>query len=71
MIYFVKVSHKRPFDLYAVRTIFEVDIDSFEEKPWKLPGVDIMVFFNFCLNEERLLQTACRFCCHFWIFISF
>lgn len=34
------------------RTIFEVDIDSFEEKPWKYPGVDNTDFFNFGLNEE-------------------
>ncbi|KAF2310475.1 hypothetical protein GH714_012687 [Hevea brasiliensis] len=34
------------------RTIFDVDIDSFEEKPWKYPGVDTSDFFNFGLNEE-------------------
>lgn len=34
------------------RTIFDVDIDGFEEKPWKYPGVDITDFFNFGLNEE-------------------
>lgn len=34
------------------RTIFDVDIDGFEEKPWKYPAVDITDFFNFGLNEE-------------------
>lgn len=34
------------------RTIFDVDIDGFEEKPWKYPGVDASDFFNFGLNEE-------------------
>ncbi|PPD75692.1 hypothetical protein GOBAR_DD27380 [Gossypium barbadense] len=34
------------------RTIFNVDIDSFEDKPWKHPGVDLSDFFNFGLNEE-------------------
>lgn len=34
------------------RTIFEVDIDMFEEKPWKHLGIDISDFFNFGLNEE-------------------
>ncbi|CAL5402115.1 unnamed protein product [Camellia sinensis] len=34
-------------------TIFEVDVDSFEEKPWRLPGIDISDFFNFGLNEEN------------------
>lgn len=35
-----------------VRSIFDVDIDGFEEKPWKYPGVDTSDFFNFGLNEE-------------------
>lgn len=34
------------------RTIFDVDIESFEEKPWKYPSVDVSDFFNFGLNEE-------------------
>lgn len=38
--------------LFIFRTIFEVDIDGFEEKPWKYPGVDVSDFFNFGLNEE-------------------
>ncbi|XP_043806565.1 FIP1[V]-like protein isoform X3 [Manihot esculenta] len=40
------------FTLPSHKTIFDVDIDSFEEKPWKYPGVDISDFFNFGLNEE-------------------
>ncbi|KAG6411724.1 hypothetical protein SASPL_129808 [Salvia splendens] len=40
------------FTLPSHKTIFEVDIDSFEEKPWKLPGVDVSDFFNFGLNED-------------------
>jgi len=38
--------------MYTVRTIFEVDIDGFEEKPWRLPGIDVTDFFNFGLNED-------------------
>lgn len=34
------------------RTIFDVDIDSFEEKPWKYPGADTSDFFNFGFNED-------------------
>jgi len=34
------------------RTIFDVDIENFEEKPWKYPSVDTSDFFNFGLNEE-------------------
>ncbi|KAK8515405.1 hypothetical protein V6N12_075447 [Hibiscus sabdariffa] len=40
------------FTLPSHKTIFDVDIDSFEEKPWKYPGVDLSDFFNFGLNEE-------------------
>ncbi|GMI84367.1 homolog of yeast FIP1 [V] [Hibiscus trionum] len=40
------------FMLPSHKTIFDVDIDSFEEKPWKYPGVDLSDFFNFGLNEE-------------------
>ncbi|XP_019441246.1 PREDICTED: FIP1[V]-like protein isoform X1 [Lupinus angustifolius] len=40
------------FTLPSHKTIFEVDIDSFEDKPWKYPGVDLSVFFNFDLNED-------------------
>ncbi|KAK6942270.1 Pre-mRNA polyadenylation factor Fip1 domain, partial [Dillenia turbinata] len=40
------------FTLPSHRTIFDVDIDGFEEKPWKYPGVDVSDFFNFGLNEE-------------------
>ncbi|KAI4344261.1 hypothetical protein L6164_011508 [Bauhinia variegata] len=40
------------FTLPSHKTIFDVDIDGFEEKPWKYPGVDPSDFFNFGLNEE-------------------
>ncbi|XP_075077531.1 FIP1[V]-like protein [Nicotiana tabacum] len=40
------------FTLPTHKTIFEVDIDGFEEKPWRLPGIDVTDFFNFGLNEE-------------------
>ncbi|XP_071716780.1 FIP1[V]-like protein [Rutidosis leptorrhynchoides] len=40
------------FTLPSHKTIFEVDIDSFEDKPWRHPGVDVSDFFNFGMNEE-------------------
>ncbi|KAF2317061.1 hypothetical protein GH714_011400 [Hevea brasiliensis] len=40
------------FTLPSHKTIFDVDIDGFEEKPWKYPAVDVSDFFNFGLNEE-------------------
>ncbi|XP_051148469.1 FIP1[V]-like protein [Andrographis paniculata] len=47
------------FTLPSHKTIFEVDIDGFEEKPWKLPGIDVSDFFNFGLNEESW-KDYCR-----------
>ncbi|XP_059637784.1 FIP1[V]-like protein [Cornus florida] len=40
------------FTLPSHKTIFDVEVESFEEKPWRLPGIDISDFFNFGLNEE-------------------
>ncbi|KAM1260421.1 hypothetical protein ACFX2G_026437 [Malus domestica] len=40
------------FTLPSHKTIFDVVIDGFEEKPWKYPGVDTSDFFNFGLNED-------------------
>uniref|UniRef100_A0A7N0TBE9 Pre-mRNA polyadenylation factor Fip1 domain-containing protein n=1 Tax=Kalanchoe fedtschenkoi TaxID=63787 RepID=A0A7N0TBE9_KALFE len=40
------------FTLPSHKTIFEVDIDGFEEKPWNNPGVEVTDFFNFGLTEE-------------------
>ncbi|XP_074281250.1 FIP1[V]-like protein [Silene latifolia] len=40
------------FTLPSHKTIFDFDIDNFEEKPWKHPGVDVSDYFNFNLNEE-------------------
>ncbi|CAL0304927.1 unnamed protein product [Lupinus luteus] len=40
------------FTLPSHKTIFDVEIESFEEKPWKYPNVDASDFFNFGLNED-------------------
>ena len=34
------------------RGIFDVNIDTLTEKPWKVPGVDITDYFNFGFNES-------------------
>ncbi|XP_050216592.2 FIP1[V]-like protein [Mercurialis annua] len=44
------------FSLPHYRNIFDVDIDSFEDKRWRYPGVDISEFFNFGFNEESWRQ---------------
>ncbi|KAF9619846.1 hypothetical protein IFM89_009597 [Coptis chinensis] len=40
------------FSLPRHRTILDVNIDAFDQKPWKYPGVDATDFFNFGLDEE-------------------
>lgn len=42
------------------RTILDVDIESFEEKSWRNPGVDITDYFNFDLNEDSW-KEYCNF----------
>ncbi|KNC97038.1 cleavage polyadenylation factor subunit FIP1 [Spizellomyces punctatus DAOM BR117] len=32
--------------------IFDVDIDAFEDKPWRKPGADITDYFNYGFNEQ-------------------
>lgn len=36
----------------AYRNIYDVNIDKLEEKPWRIPGVDITDYFNFGFNEN-------------------
>ncbi|XP_010267959.1 PREDICTED: FIP1[III]-like protein [Nelumbo nucifera] len=46
-------SRGRDFSLPWYRTILDVNIEMFERKPWRQPGVDITDFFNFGLDEEN------------------
>ncbi|PIO04768.1 hypothetical protein AB205_0042060, partial [Aquarana catesbeiana] len=32
--------------------LVEVDLDSFEDKPWRKPGADLSDYFNYGFNEE-------------------
>ncbi|CAL9162229.1 unnamed protein product [Musa hybrid cultivar] len=41
------------FTLPAHKSVFDVDIESFEEKPWRHPGVDTSDFFNFGFDEDK------------------
>lgn len=41
------------FTLPSHKTVFDIDIDSFEEKPWRYPGVDTSDYFNFGLDEDN------------------
>lgn len=44
------LSHSNYFLLY--RSIFDVNIDTLEEKPWRTPGVDVTDYFNFGFDED-------------------
>jgi hypothetical protein len=44
--------------------IFDVDIDGFEEKPWKYSGVDVSDYFNFGLNEESWKDYCKQLVCN-------
>lgn len=41
------------------RTIFDINIEALEQKPWRQPEVDITDYFNFDLNEESW-RSYCR-----------
>ncbi|KAJ6823878.1 FIP1[III]-like protein [Iris pallida] len=40
------------FSLPRSRTIFDINIDAFEQKPWRHHGVDLADYFNFGMDEE-------------------
>lgn len=40
------------FTLPPKKTIFDINVDKFEEKRWRHPGVDVSDFFNFDLDED-------------------
>ncbi|KAJ3092953.1 cleavage polyadenylation factor subunit fip1 [Quaeritorhiza haematococci] len=48
---------KATIDIHAVgqyegKDIYDVDLESFDEKPWRKPGADITDYFNFGFNEQ-------------------
>ncbi|XP_040377456.1 uncharacterized protein LOC111828502 isoform X1 [Oryza brachyantha] len=40
------------FFLPRNRTVFDIDIEAFQEKPWRQHGVDLTDYFNFGMDEE-------------------
>ncbi|CAN4094965.1 unnamed protein product [Withania somnifera] len=44
------------FSLPWSRNIFDVNIDMFEKKPWRYPGVDLTDYFNFGFDEDSWKQ---------------
>ncbi|KAG6551616.1 hypothetical protein Mapa_006695 [Marchantia paleacea] len=47
------------FNLPPTKTVFDVDLDGLEDKPWRRPGVDMTDYFNFGFNENTWKQY-CR-----------
>ncbi|CAL8991134.1 unnamed protein product [Prunus brigantina] len=52
----VLTQNRYGFRLPWYRTILDVNVESFEEKPWRYPGVDLTDYFNFGLNEDSWKQ---------------
>ncbi|XP_051511414.1 pre-mRNA 3'-end-processing factor FIP1-like isoform X2 [Myxocyprinus asiaticus] len=48
----VSGSKSRGLDLNAEGNLLEVDVESFEEKPWRKPGADLSDYFNYGFNED-------------------
>ncbi|GAV70856.1 Fip1 domain-containing protein, partial [Cephalotus follicularis] len=42
------------------RNILDINIDTFQEKPWRYPGVDITDYFNFGFNEDTWKEYCNR-----------
>lgn len=47
------------FTLPPNKTIFDINVDKFDEKRWRHPGVDVSNFFNFDLDEDSW-KDYCR-----------
>jgi hypothetical protein len=45
--------------LYYFSTIFDIDIEAFQQKPWRQQGVDLTDYFNFSLDEEGWRKYWC------------
>ncbi|KAK2981702.1 hypothetical protein RJ640_013100 [Escallonia rubra] len=47
------LGNKLNFLLPFHKTVFDINVDDLEEKPWRHPGVDVSVFFNYGLDEHK------------------
>ncbi len=36
---------------YENKDVFDLDLDAFEDKPWRKPGADMTDYFNYGFNE--------------------
>ncbi|RLN42813.1 FIP1 [Panicum miliaceum] len=52
---------QRDSNLFLTRnsTIFDIDIEAFQHKPWRQQGVDLGDYFNFNLDEEGWIKYWC------------
>ncbi|PVH32797.1 hypothetical protein PAHAL_9G490200 [Panicum hallii] len=53
---------QRDSNLFLTRnsTIFDIDIEAFQHKPWRQQGVDLSDYFNFNLDEEGWIKYWCN-----------
>lgn len=45
------------------RTVFDIDLETLEEKSWQRPGADITDYFNFGFNENSWKQYCQQLVC--------
>jgi len=52
---------QRDSNLFLTRnsTIFDIDIEAFQHKPWRQQGADLRDYFNFNLDEEGWIKYWC------------
>jgi len=58
------------FSLPRNGTIFDIDIEAFQQKPWRQQGVDLTDYFNFSLDEEGWRKYWCSMVIWSCCFIS-
>ncbi|XP_059368934.1 pre-mRNA 3'-end-processing factor FIP1 [Carassius carassius] len=54
----VSGSKSRGLGLDAEGNVLQVDVESFDEKPWRKPGADLSDYFNYGFNEDTW-KTYC------------
>ncbi|CAN6325429.1 unnamed protein product [Urochloa humidicola] len=53
---------QRDYNLFLPRnsTIFDIDIEAFQQKPWRQQGVDLTDYFNYNLDEQGWRKYWCN-----------
>jgi hypothetical protein len=58
--YYAQAQGPSPIVAQNQRNVFDLDLDTLEEKPWRKPGVDITDYFNYGFNEDTWRQYCAK-----------